>query len=115
MFLSMTGHGLVLPALPYLANRLGLTSFQMGSLVTGWALAQFLVVPFWGRLIDRFGRKFVLVFGVLGYGLGFFLMVFAGSYVQLLLIRIIGAVLSAGTQPAAFTLVIDTHKGKKRS
>ncbi|PLS08462.1 MFS transporter [Neobacillus cucumis] len=115
MFLSMTGYGVVLPALPYLADHLGLSSFQMGSLITGWALTQFLVVPFWGRLIDRIGRKLVLLIGLFGFGIAFLLMIFAESYVQLLIIRIIGAMLSSGTQPAALALVIDTHEKEKRS
>ncbi|WP_160723091.1 MFS transporter [Bacillus sp. USDA818B3_A] len=115
MFLSMTGYGIVLPALPYLADHLGLSSFQMGSLITGWALTQFLVVPFWGSLIDRIGRKPVLLIGLIGFGIAFLLMIFAESYLQLLVIRIIGAIISSGTQPAALALVIDTHEKEKRS
>ncbi|WP_255286717.1 MULTISPECIES: MFS transporter [unclassified Bacillus (in: firmicutes)] len=115
MLLSMTGYGVVLPALPYLADNLGLSSFQMGSLITGWALTQFLVVPFWGRLIDRIGRKPVLLIGLFGFGIAFLLMVFAESYGQLLVIRIIGAMLSSGTQPAALALVIDSNEKEKRS
>ena len=115
MFLSMIGYGVVLPALPYLADRLGLSSFQMGSLITGWALTQFLVVPFWGRLIDRIGRKPVLLIGLFGFGIAFLLMIFAKSYWQLFFIRIVGAMLSSGTQPAALALVIDTHEKEKRS
>lgn len=114
MFLSMTGYGIILPALPYLADSLGLSSFQMGSLITGWALAQFIVVPFWGGLIDRIGRKPVLLFGLFGFGLAFLLLIFANSYSDLLFIRIIGAVLSSGTQPAALALVIDGFKKNER-
>ncbi|WP_078544932.1 MFS transporter [Litchfieldia alkalitelluris] len=115
MFLSMTGYGVVLPALPYLADELGLSSFQMGSLITGWAFTQFLVVPFWGRLADKLGRKPILVFGLLGFGLAFLLLLFAKSYLHLLLIRMIGAFLSSGTQPAALALVTDSFDKKERS
>ncbi|MEH7120128.1 MFS transporter, partial [Neobacillus vireti] len=45
----------------------------------------------------------------------FLLMIFAESYGQLLIIRILGAILSSGTQPAALALVIDTHEKEKRS
>lgn len=114
MFLSMTGYGVILPALPYLADSLGLSSFQMGSLITGWALAQFVAVPFWGRLIDRLGRKPVLLFGLFGFGLAFLLLIFARTYTDLLFIRIIGAILSSGTQPAALALVIDGYGKKER-
>lgn len=107
MFLTMTGYGIVLPALPYLADQLHLTSFQMGSLITGWAVAQFISMPFWGRMVDRLGRKPLLLFGLFGFGVAFFSFLFAKSYIQLLLARMIGAFLSSGTQPAVFALVAD--------
>ncbi|SFG31735.1 MFS transporter [Sporolactobacillus nakayamae] len=114
MFLSMTGYGIVFPALPYLAAHLGLNSFQMGSLITGWAFSQFVTVPFWGRLIDRIGRKPILVFGLFGFGIAFLLMIFAQSYAQLLLIRIIGAMVSTGTMPAVYAMISDVYDKKQR-
>lgn len=114
MFLTMTGYGIVLPSLPYVAERLDLTSFEMGSLITGWALAQFLTTPLWGRLIDRYGRKPILFFGLFGFGVAFILIIFAQSYVQLLLARIIGAALSSGSVPAALTIVADSSNEENR-
>ncbi|ALF11098.1 MFS transporter [Parageobacillus thermoglucosidasius] len=114
VFLSMTGYGIVLPALPYLAEDIGLSSFQMGSLITGWAFAQFIVVPFWGRIIDLIGRKPILIFGLFGFGIAFSLLLFAHTYSQLLLIRIIGAILSTGMLPASYAMVIDYCGKEKR-
>ncbi|MDN4494585.1 MFS transporter [Ureibacillus aquaedulcis] len=114
MFLSMTGYGIVLPVLPYFAEELGLTSFQMSSLITGWAFTQFLVLPLWGKIIDKVGRKPVLLFGMVGFGIAFVLMILAESYWQLLSIRIIGAILSSGTLPAVLALVADTNDDQTR-
>lgn len=114
MFLSMTGYGIVLPVLPYFAEELGLTSFQMSSLITGWAFTQFLVLPFWGKIIDKFGRKPVLLFGLIGFSIAFVLMIFAQNYWQLLSIRIVGAILSSGTLPAVLAIVADTHDYESR-
>lgn len=114
MFLTMTGYGIVLPSLPYVAERLGLSPFEMGSLITAWALAQFFTTPIWGRFIDRYGRKPILFFGLLGFGIAFVLIVFAESYGQLLLARIIGAAISSGTVPAALTIVADSSSAVER-
>lgn len=116
MFLSMTGYGIVLPSLPYVAERLGLSSVEMGTLITGWAFAQFLTTPLWGRLIDRFGKKPILFFGLFGFAVAFLLIIFAQSFGQLLLARIIGAILSSGTVPAALTIVADsTGDGERKN
>ncbi|WP_174734772.1 MFS transporter [Mesobacillus harenae] len=114
MFLTMTGYGIVLPSLPYVAERLGLSSFEMGSLITGWALAQFIATPIWGRMIDRYGRKPILLFGLFGFGIAFILIIFAQSFGQLLTARIIGATLSSGSVPAALTIVADSSDTKNR-
>lgn len=114
MFLTMTGYGIVLPGLPYVAERLGLSSFEMGSLITGWALAQFIITPFWGRLIDKFGRKPVLLFGLFGFGIAFLIIIFAQSFWQLFFARVIGAILSSGSMPACLTIVADSTDDENR-
>jgi len=86
----------------------------MGSLVTGWAVAQLIATPVWGRLIDHFGRKPILFIGLFGFGIAFLAIIFVQSYEQLLLIRIIGAALSSGSIPAALTIVADSSKDEER-
>lgn len=115
MFLTMTGYGIVLPTLPFLADNLQLTSFQMGTLITGWATAQLVTAPFWGKLADTIGRKKVLIAGLFGFGIAFLLLILANSYFQLLFARIIGASLSSGTYPAAFAIVADSTDYKNRN
>lgn len=115
MFLTMTGYGIVFPSLPYVAERLGLSAFEMGSLVTGWAVAQLVATPIWGRFIDSFGRKPVLFIGLAGFGIAFLAIIFVESYGQLLLARIIGAALSSGSIPAALTIVADSTNKEQRA
>lgn len=115
MFFTMTGYGIVLPSLPFLADNIGLTSFQMGTLITGWAIAQLATAPLWGKLADTWGRKPVLIIGLAGFGVAFFLLMFAQSYWQLLIARMIGAALSSGTQPATFAMISDKTDQKHRN
>lgn len=115
MFLTMTGYGIVLPTLPFIADDLGLTSFQMGSLITGWAVSQLITAPIWGRFADKKGRKPVLIFGLFGFGIAFLILILAQNYWQLLIARIIGAALSSGTHPAVFSMVADFSTLKNRN
>ncbi|RKQ16660.1 MFS transporter [Oceanobacillus bengalensis] len=115
MFLTMTGYGIVLPTLPFIADDLGLTSFQMGTLITGWAASQLITAPLWGRFADKIGRKPVLIFGLFGFGIAFLILIFAQNYWQLLIARIIGAALSSGTHPAVFSMVADFSNKKDRN
>ena len=115
MFLTMTGYGIVLPTLPFIADDLNLSSMQMSSLIIIWALFQLITAPLWGRLADKIGRKPVLIFGIFGFGIAFLILIFAHSYWQLLLVRTIGAVLSSGAQPAAYAMVADQTERANRS
>jgi MFS family permease len=115
MFLTMTGYGIVLPILPFLASELSLSSMQMSSLIMIWAISQLITAPLWGRLADKIGRKPVLLFGVFGFGVAFLILIFARNYWELLVLRLIGAALSSGTQPAVFSMVADQTEKKDRS
>ncbi|MFL0506198.1 MFS transporter [Ureibacillus sp. 179-F W5.1 NHS] len=115
MFLTMTGYGIVLPTLPFLADDLHLSSVQMSSLIIIWAISQLITAPLWGRLADKIGRKPVLIFGVFGFGIAFLLLIFAQNYWQLVFVRLIGAALSSGAQPAAYSMVADQTDKMYRS
>ncbi|MGB5659855.1 MAG: MFS transporter, partial [Thermoanaerobaculia bacterium] len=57
VFVDMIGFLIVLPLLPFYAERLGATPFMIGALVSTFALAQLGSAPLWGRLSDRYGRR----------------------------------------------------------
>ncbi len=62
--------GMVVPVLPFLAKKYGLSAFGLGLLVSCYALAQFLIAPYLGGLSDRVGRKPILVVALFGSALG---------------------------------------------
>src|SRR3972149_8684749 len=74
VFLGLLGFGIVIPTLPFLAQRYGATSAQIGFLLASYSMFQFIASPILGRLSDRFGRKPVLAFSLLGSAVGFFLL-----------------------------------------
>jgi predicted MFS family arabinose efflux permease len=65
VFVDMLGFLIVLPLLPFYAERLGGTPFMVGALVSTFALAQLASAPLWGRLSDRYGRRPMILAGLL--------------------------------------------------
>ena len=107
MFLVIAGVGIVLPFLPYYAKEMGANAFQLGMITALFSLAQAIAAPLWGRISDKVGRKPVLIIGLIGYALSFFLMVWASTVETLLLSRLLGGLLSASAFPTAQAYLID--------
>ncbi|MDR7522044.1 MAG: MFS transporter [Armatimonadota bacterium] len=114
IFLAMIGMGIIMPILPFFAREFGASPVQMGLLITGWSLAQFLAAPFWGLLVDRLGRKPVLLTGLCGFGLTFVGMALAQSYAILLAARIAGGLLSSAVLPSAQAIAADLTPPEER-
>ena len=78
VFVDMMGFLIVLPLLPFYAERLGADPTKIGALVSVFALAQLAVAPLWGRLSDRYGRRPMII-----AGLAIFLCSRAGAFTHL--------------------------------
>jgi len=111
----MLGFGVVVPILPYFAQELGASAFQMGLTITVWAGAQFLFSPLWGSLSDRIGRRPVLLIGLAGYSITFGLMAAAPNIWVVMLARFLGGILSAATIPTAQAYTADISEGEDRA
>ncbi|MEO0012786.1 MAG: hypothetical protein RLZZ535_1175 [Cyanobacteriota bacterium] len=57
---------IIIPLLYPYAKQFGLSDLQASLLTTAFALAQFFGTPVLGRLSDRLGRKYILIFSLLG-------------------------------------------------
>ncbi len=94
-FIDILGFGIVIPVLPLYAEHFGATAMQIGWLVGIFSLAQFFFAPVWGKVSDRFGRKPVLLFGLLGTVVGYVLMGLASSVMMLFVARLIDGISGA--------------------
>jgi len=93
-FLAALGMSLVLPFLPFFIRELGVSDPGEVKRWSGFVFAApFLVAtftgPLWGWLGDRYGRRGMLVRALVGYGGTSFLMAFADTVQQLLVLRLI--------------------------
>lgn len=108
MFIVMVGFGVIMPILPFYAERMGATATHLGLLFASYSLVQFFFAPMWGQLSDRIGRKPVILIGLVGFGLSFFLFGLANSLWMLFAARILGGILSAATLPTVMAYIADT-------
>ncbi|HEY7341395.1 MAG TPA: MFS transporter [Ktedonobacterales bacterium] len=114
VLVDMTGFGLILPLLPFWAEKLGASPFEVGLILTVYALAQFLFTPVLGALSDRFGRRPVILVSLLIEALGFALTALAGTLPLLLAARFIGG-LGASNIGSAQAVVADVTAPKDRA
>lgn len=114
MFFVMVGFGIIIPVLPFYAENLGATAFELGLLMAVYSLMQFLFSPMWGRISDRIGRKPVILTGIFGLAISFFMMALSNSLWMLFLARILGGFLSSANMPTVTAYVADITSEEDR-
>ena len=107
MFLVMVGFGIIIPVLPFLAEKVGGSPTELGLLMSVYSLMQLFFAPMWGRISDRIGRKPVMIIGIAGLALSFFISAMADSLWVLFVARVVGGVLSSANMPTAMAYVAD--------
>ena len=73
VFADMVGFTMVLPLLPFYATRCGANATVVGSLVATYAFAQLITAPLWGRASDRWGRRPLILTGLLASAVAYVL------------------------------------------
>lgn len=114
IFIVGVGFSIIMPVLPYYAESMGASAFQLGMLITVYAICQFIFAPVWGAYSDRVGRRPVLLLGLIGYSITFILFGFATKLWMLYLIRIAGGTLACATMPTAMAYIGDSTSMEKR-
>ncbi|MEO5757685.1 MAG: MFS transporter, partial [Mesorhizobium sp.] len=114
VFAVSMGFGIVLPLLPFLIERLlgaGAHAAQVsratGLLTAIYTLALFLFAPVWGRMSDLFGRRVILLSGLVGFGAT--MLVFSGieSLLGLYAERFLSGLFAAAVTPVALAVIAD--------
>src|SRR3990167_3980575 len=107
------GYGIVFPILYSYSVRFGLSDFQNGLLFASFSVCQFLATPIIGRMSDKYGRRPMLLFSLVGTALSFFTLAFAPSVLFLFLGRMLDGI-TAGNIPVAMAVISDTTEPKDR-
>ncbi|WP_455139487.1 MFS transporter [Candidatus Hodarchaeum mangrovi] len=120
VFVDLLEFGIIIPLLPFWSLDLGATPFLYGILASAYSFMSFIAAPLWGKLSDNYGRRPVILAGLIGtvLGLGTLLLtatVFIDSLFMLFLSRLIGGFFTAATLPASQAYIADTTEGKDRA
>ena len=89
VFVDMLGFFVVLPLLPFYAERLGADPFIIGALVSTFAFAQLTTAPLWGKLSDRYGRRPAILGGLALAAVAYVVFGIAESVWMLFLSRLV--------------------------
>ncbi|UIO41835.1 MFS transporter [Brevibacillus brevis] len=115
IFLVFTGIGLVIPIMPKYMESLGITGGTIGLLVAAFSLTQLLFSPIAGRWADSFGRKKIIVIGLVVFAISEVMFGIANSPVLLFVSRLLGGISAALIMPAVMAYSADITTNEERA
>jgi len=114
LFLAALDQTIVATALPAIVrdfNGLELVSWVS----TGYLLASTAMVPIYGKLSDMYGRKIILLWGIVSFLLGSVLCGIANTMLQLILYRVVQGIGAAALTSTAFAIPADLFAPAERA
>ena len=114
MAVDVLGLTIMIPLLPFYAEKLGASPFEVGWLIGVYAVCQLISGPLLGRMSDHMGRKPLLIVSQLGTFTGFIITAFAPNLWILFLARAIDGS-TAGNLSLAQAYISDVTKPEDRA
>ncbi|MCZ8534357.1 MFS transporter [Psychrobacillus psychrodurans] len=115
-FLVYLGFGIIIPVLPEVILEQDYNEIHVGGLLTVYSLASFFTAPLWGMLSDRIGRKTLILVGLVGFSLSFWLFsLFFDSLFMLYLSRVVGGLFSGALYTAVTGFAADLSDEENRN
>jgi len=111
---DVLGLTIMIPLLPFYAEKLGASPFQVGWLIGAYAACQLISGPLLGRMSDSTGRKPLLLVSQVGTLIGFIITAFAPNLLILFLARMIDGA-TAGNLSLAQAYISDITKPEERA
>jgi DHA1 family tetracycline resistance protein-like MFS transporter len=116
ILVNLIGFGIIIPLLPFYAQTFGASPLTIGLLFASFSLAQLFASPVLGHWSDKWGRRPVLIFSLIGTVVSFVMLAVAHSLAMLFAARIVDG-LSGGniTTARAYIGDIATEENRARS
>jgi DHA1 family multidrug resistance protein-like MFS transporter len=113
-FIVLVGFGALLPVLPLYIQDQGIDIASLGLIIAAWPLAKLLFEPAFGWWADRFGRKPLMVAGLLLLAVSNVLPLVLTSFWWLFVLRFVAGLATAMYDPAARGMVVDATRDDER-
>jgi DHA1 family tetracycline resistance protein-like MFS transporter len=114
VFIDLVGFGLVIPLLPYYAQRFTASPLEMTLLFAVYSLMSMMTAPLWGRLSDRVGRRPVLMASMAASSLAYLGIAFASGLWMVFTARAFAGA-CAGNIAAAQAYIADVTPPEQRA
>lgn len=111
---DVLGLTIILPLLPFYAERFGASPAVVGLLVSTYAFCQLIGGPVLGRMSDHLGRRPLLLVSQVGTFIGFLILAYANALWLIFLSRVIDG-LTAGNLSLAQAYISDVTKPEERA
>ncbi|MEP6789270.1 MAG: MFS transporter, partial [Acidobacteriota bacterium] len=116
VLIDLIGFGIVIPVLPFYVggDAFRATPFELGMIVASYSIMQFIFSPIFGAISDRYGRRPVLFFSLLGTSAGFLIVGFATTLWMIFAGRILDGI-TGGNISTAQAYIADVTSRKNRA
>lgn len=120
MLIDVIGFGIIIPVIPKLIQQLEHCTVSEAARYGGWlmvaySIMQFVFAPVLGNLSDQYGRRPILLFSLLGFGIDYLLTGFSPNIEWLFAGRIIAGITGASFSTAsAYIADVSTPEKKHR-
>src|SRR3954462_4991310 len=89
ILVNLIGFGIIIPLLPFYAQTFGASPLAIGLLFASFSLAQLFASPVLGAWSDKWGRRPILIFSLLGTVISFVMLALARSLTMLFVARVV--------------------------
>lgn len=113
-YVCAIGNPIVVPNLPFIMEEFQISAMEMGLVISVFALPGLVIIPIYGMLSDRIGRRPMLFLCLLCCILGSAICYYASSFFWLLIGRMLQGMSLTPLEALSNTLASDFFEGKER-